>query len=80
MQAAPASREQLETLSIRKTVSITYGKMVINPAYRYFNWLLGAPVHLVVLLIYIFRKGKTLTAHCWPLPGRSFWNPAIKRS
>ncbi|MDU7473363.1 MAG: ABC transporter permease [Paenibacillus macerans] len=58
MQAAPATREQLETLSIRKTISITYGKMVINPAYRYFIWLLGAPVLLVVLLIYIFRKRK----------------------
>ncbi|MGZ7442289.1 ABC transporter permease [Paenibacillus sp. TH7-28] len=67
MPAVTATKEQMETLSIRETISIAYGKMSINPAYRYFIWLLGAPVHFVVLLIYIFRKrndayGSLLTA------------------
>lgn len=39
-------------------ISITYRKILLNPSYKYLLLLLGAPVNLVVFLIYMFQSKK----------------------
>lgn len=41
---------------LTRSISTTYRKILLNPSYKYLFLLLGAPVHLVVFLIYMVQS------------------------
>lgn len=50
--------EAAGTNRLANTISTTYRKILLNPSYKYFLLLLGAPVNLVVFLIYMVQSKK----------------------
>ena len=52
MQAVDMTRKFILT----QIINTTFSKMLLNPSYKFFILLLGAPVNIVVFLIYLYRR------------------------
>ncbi|WP_054956327.1 ABC transporter permease [Paenibacillus dakarensis] len=53
-----AGTEAAGKIRLASTISKTYRKILLNPSYKYILLLLGAPVNLVVFLIYMVQSKK----------------------
>lgn len=45
-----------EGYTVRSAISSTYRKMLLNPSYKYLVLLLGAPVNLIVFILYLLQR------------------------
>ena len=45
-----------EGYTVRRAISSTYRKMLLNPSYKYLVLLLGAPVNLIVFIVYLLQQ------------------------
>ncbi|WP_445671164.1 ABC transporter permease [Paenibacillus sp. FSL K6-2524] len=56
MEVAKVTPAQTSGSHLSRNISNTYAKMLMNPSYKYFLLLLGAPINLVVLFFYLYRR------------------------
>lgn len=58
MMAQPSQIHRQHQPNYKNLITTNYNKALLNPAYRYFIYILGAPVHLFILIYYLCNRKK----------------------